>query len=128
MTRITITDTEITIKRSDLPTHPINPYPEHDLEASVVSFDFGGTEVFHNAKDGYEHWLSEQEDYILTELGALIASREIDAQLGQSSAEQLRDELWAEMNPGFAPLVDGHPDANYYSAIASALVAAGWSK
>lgn len=118
MTRISINSETITIKRSDIPSHAITPYPEHNLSAGVVSFDFGGTDVFHNTKDGYEHWLAEQEDYILTEIGALIASHEIDAQLNMTDAHRLAAEIRE---------VDGNHDLGA-AALAAILVKRGWKK
>lgn len=45
-----------------------------------------------------------------------------------SAAEKLAADLWAELNPGYGPLDDAHPDNAYYGSIAERLVAAGWKK
>lgn len=118
MTRISINSETITIKRSDIPSHAITPYPEHNLAAGVVSFDFGDTDVFHNSAAGYEQWIPEQEEYILTALGALIASREMEAQMNVTDAHRLAAEIRE---------VDGNHDLGA-AALAAILVKRGWKK
>lgn len=118
MTRIHVTDDVITINRSDLPNVTPTHYPAHDPANGVVALDFDGTEVFHNCEDGYEHWLPEQEEYILTEIGALIESRRIAAELGVSAAEKLASDIRGILGD----------DATAADHVAERLVTLGWKK
>jgi hypothetical protein len=97
MTRINITDDTITIKRSDLPTFgAVNPYAGHDPANGAIAVIFGDSrEFFHGlpVEENYEHWLPEQEQYILDDLAALIWAREVDAELGKSQQKRLLEAL-----------------------------------
>jgi hypothetical protein len=117
MTRIRITDDVITIKRSDLPTMTPVPYPDHNLEAGVVSLGIDGHELFLNSANGYEQWIPAQEEYILQALSVLLIAREIEAELGVSAAEKLA-----------ADLMTLDPDTLSVTHIAEILVKRGWGK
>jgi len=121
MTRIHITDDTITIKRSDLPTiSKVHEYDDHDPANGAISVLVDDSrEFFHGSpvNDNYEHWLPEQEQYILNDLAALIWAREVDAELGMSKVEKLYADLDA--------LTTGYGDD--LREIAKALVENGWS-
>lgn len=122
MTRIHITDDTITIRRSDLPTFgAVNPYAGHDPANGAIAVIFGDSrEFFHNVPDesNYEHWLPEQEQYILDDLAALIWAREVDAELGKSQIDRLEADMDAE--------ITGYGDDT--RGLAAALVEKGWHK